>query len=175
MLSPLPPLHIQCETCEPTITTWASTLYWGAGRGGGTAHITSSFQRYRLNLQTKRVTAPGTFVQYMIVKNQLGSLFKRKRFTPVTFQDEITYSNRNIKNKSTRSWLATAFCFINWQFYHVRCQAIEISILHVNNNGFAGPLIIGTFEKRTLISKHYTRLTRWNTLTLYSLSRTYIP
>ena len=94
---------------------------------------------------------------------------------PVTFQDEITHSNRNIKNKSARSWLATAFCFINWQFYHVRCQAIEISILHVNNNGFAGPLIIETFEKRTLISKHYTRLSRWNTLTLYSLSRTYIP
>lgn len=82
MLSPLPPLHIQCETCEPTITTWASTLYFGA-RSGGTAHITSSFQRYRFNLQTKRVTAPGAFVQYMIVKNQLGPLFKRKRFTPV--------------------------------------------------------------------------------------------
>ena len=73
MLSPLPLLHLQCETCEPTITTWASTLYFGA-RSGGTARITSSFQRYRLNLQTKRVTAPGTFVQYMIVKNQLRSL-----------------------------------------------------------------------------------------------------
>ena len=81
MFSPLSLLHLQCETCEPTITTWASTLYFGA-RSGGTAHITSSFQRYRLNLQTKRVTAPGTFVQYTIVKNQLRFLFKRKTFTP---------------------------------------------------------------------------------------------
>ena len=27
-------------------------------------------------------------------------------------------------------------------------EAIEKSILHVNDNSFAGPLIIGTFEKR---------------------------
>ena len=26
-------------------------------------------------------------------------------------------------------------------------QTIETSILHVNNNSFTGPLIIGTFEK----------------------------
>ena len=27
-------------------------------------------------------------------------------------------------------------------------EAIETSILHVNDNSFAGPLIIGTFEKQ---------------------------
>ena len=27
-------------------------------------------------------------------------------------------------------------------------EAIETSVLHVNDNSFAGPLIIGTFEKR---------------------------
>ena len=42
----------------------------------------------------------------------------------------------------------TPFCFTDWYFYHVRCKTIETSILHVNNNSFTGPLIIGAFEKR---------------------------
>ena len=42
----------------------------------------------------------------------------------------------------------TPFCFINRQFYHVRCKTIYTSIQHVNNNSFTGPLIIETFEKR---------------------------
>ena len=33
-------------------------------------------------------------------------------------------------------------------FHHVRCKSIETSILHVNNNSFTGPLIIGTFKKQ---------------------------
>ena len=30
-----------------------------------------------------------------------------------------------------------------------RCKTIETAILHENNNSFTGPLIIGTFQKRT--------------------------
>ena len=42
----------------------------------------------------------------------------------------------------------TPFCFINWQFYRVRCKTIETSIFNVNGDSLLGPLIIGTFEKR---------------------------
>ena len=33
-------------------------------------------------------------------------------------------------------------------------QNIETSVLHVDNNSFASPLVIGTFEKRALAPKH---------------------
>jgi len=33
-------------------------------------------------------------------------------------------------------------------FTDVGCKTIKTSILHVNNNSFTSPLIIGTFEKR---------------------------
>ena len=42
----------------------------------------------------------------------------------------------------------TPFCFINWQFYHVRCKTIETLIFTVNVDSLPGPSIIGTFEKR---------------------------
>ena len=62
---------------------------------------------------------------------------------------EIKYSNRNIKNKSAGPGKQTTlFCFINWQFYHVRCKTIETSIFNVNGDSLPGPLIIGTFEKQ---------------------------
>ena len=50
---------------------------------------------------------------------------------PVTFRAR----NRNIENKSAGpGQQSTPFCFINCQFYYVRCKTIKISFLHVNNN-----------------------------------------
>ena len=54
-----------------------------------------------------------------------------------------------MKNKSAGpGQQTTPFCFINWQFDHVRCKTIETSIFNVNGHSLPGPLIIGTFEKR---------------------------
>ena len=63
----------------------------------------------------------------------------------------------NVKSKSAGpANQTTPFCFINWQFYHVRCKTIETSIFNVNGDSLPGLLIIGTFEKRApeLLSKH---------------------
>ena len=76
----------------------------------------------------------------------------------------VTFRGRNqifkskyiyIKKKSAvPGQQTTPFCFINCrQFYHVRCKTTETSILHVNQNSFTGPLIIGTLKKRAPASQ----------------------
>ena len=75
-----------------------------------------------------------------------GPVSRKSRYL---YGPEIKCSNRNIKNKSAGpGQQTTQFCFINWQFYHVRCKTIETSIFSVNGGSLPGPLIIGTFEKR---------------------------
>ena len=69
--------------------------------------------------------------------------------SPGLYGPEIKYSNRNINNNSTGpGQQTTPFCFINWQFYRVRCKTIETSVFNVNGDSLPGPLITGTFEKR---------------------------
>ena len=86
-----------------------------------------------------------------------GPVSRKSRYL---YGPEIKYSNRKIKNKSAGPGLQTTpFCFINWQFYHVRCKTIETSIFSVNGDSLPGPLIIGTFEKRAPGPK---KVVRWN-------------
>ena len=48
-----------------------------------------------------------------------------------------------------KAWVSVSSIEYMKKLYHVTCKTIEISILHVNNNSFRGPLIIGTFENWT--------------------------
>ena len=69
LLSPLPPHSTyNVKRVNPQLLRDLQHSY---SDGRREQHTTSSFQRYTLNLQTKRITEPCTFVQNMFVKNQV--------------------------------------------------------------------------------------------------------
>ena len=76
---------------------------------------------------------------------------KKEKQQQQLFGPEIKYSYRNIKNKSAGPGWQTVLHFVSLTNGFIMLDAkLWISIYHVNNDSFTGPLIIGAFEKRPL-------------------------
>ena len=76
---------------------------------------------------------------------------EKKQQQQQLFGPEIIYSYRNIKNKSAGPGQQNVLHFVSLTNGFIMLDAkLWNSILHLNNDSFTFPLIIGAFEKRAL-------------------------